>query len=66
MTATRATSEKIAITIQWALAVVLSVFNAVTFTPALSALLLMSGAHSTHGFWGPVNYVIDGGLVKTM
>ena len=44
-----------------AFAVVLSVFNAVTFTPALSALLLDREAH-THGwFFTRVNRVIDGG-----
>ncbi len=44
-----------------AFAVVLSVFNAVTLTPALSALLLDKEAH-THGrFFTAVNRVIDGG-----
>lgn len=44
-----------------AFAVVLSVFNAVTFTPALSALLLAKESH-THGrFFTAVNRVIDGG-----
>lgn len=44
-----------------AFAVILSVFNAVTFTPALSALLLAKESH-THGrFFGAVNRVIDGG-----
>src|SRR5687767_14771705 len=44
-----------------AFAVVLSVFNAVTFTPALSALLLARETH-THGrFFTGVNRVIDGG-----
>ena len=44
-----------------AFAVVLSVFNAVTFTPALSALLLEKESH-THGrFFTGVNRVIDGG-----
>jgi HAE1 family hydrophobic/amphiphilic exporter-1 len=44
-----------------AFAVVLSVFNAVTFTPALSALLLDKERH-THGrFFTFVNRVIDGG-----
>ena len=45
-----------------AFAVVLSVFNAVTFTPALSAVLLEEASH--HGpsrFFRPVNAVIDGG-----
>src|SRR5205814_783627 len=42
-------------------AVILSVFNAVTFTPALSALLLERESH-THGrFFSGVNKVIDGG-----
>ena len=44
-----------------AFSVVLSVFNAVTFTPALSALLLAGQQHKTGGFFGPVNYVIDAG-----
>ena len=44
-----------------AFAVILSVFNAVTFTPALSALLLAKESH-THGrFFNAVNRVIDGG-----
>ena len=44
-----------------AFAVILSVFNAVTFTPALSALLLDKESH-THGrFFNAVNRVIDGG-----
>ena len=44
-----------------AFAVVLSVFNAVTLTPALSALLLDKESH-THGrFFNGVNAVIDGG-----
>ena len=44
-----------------AFAVILSVFNAVTFTPALSALLLAKESH-THGrFFSFVNRVIDGG-----
>jgi hydrophobic/amphiphilic exporter-1 (mainly G- bacteria), HAE1 family len=44
-----------------AFAVVLSVFNAVTFTPALAALLLDKESH-THGrFFTAVNKVIDGG-----
>jgi len=42
-------------------AVILSVFNAVTFTPALAALLLEKESH-THGrFFTGVNRVIDGG-----
>ena len=44
-----------------AFSVVLSVFNAVTFTPALSALLLDREAH-THGrFFSFLNRGIDGG-----
>jgi len=44
-----------------AFAVVLSVFNAVTFTPALSAVLLDRESH-THGrFFSAVNRVIEGG-----
>jgi HAE1 family hydrophobic/amphiphilic exporter-1 len=41
--------------------VVLSVFNAVTFTPALSALLLDKESHSHGRFFTAVNRVIDGG-----
>jgi HAE1 family hydrophobic/amphiphilic exporter-1 len=44
-----------------AFAVVLSVFNAVTFTPALSALLLDKESHSHGRFFNGVNRVIDGG-----
>ena len=44
-----------------AFAVVLSVFNAVTFTPALSALLLDKESHSHGRFFSAVNRVIDGG-----
>lgn len=44
-----------------AFAVVLSVFNAVTLTPALAALLLEKESH-THGrFFTQVNRIIDGG-----
>ncbi len=44
-----------------AFAVVLSVFNAVTFTPALSAVLLDKESH-THGrFFSAVNRLIEGG-----
>ena len=44
-----------------AFAVVLSVFNAVTFTPALSATLLAKESH-THGrFFTAVNRLIEGG-----
>ena len=44
-----------------ACAVVLSVFNAVTFTPALSALLLDREHRAKGRFFGFVNRVIDGG-----
>jgi hydrophobic/amphiphilic exporter-1 (mainly G- bacteria), HAE1 family len=44
-----------------AFAVVLSVFNAVTFTPALSALLLDKETHAHRGFFNLVNRLIDGG-----
>ncbi len=51
--------QQFAITI--ACAVILSVFNAVTLTPALSALLLDKESH-THGrFFTLVNRIIDGG-----
>jgi HAE1 family hydrophobic/amphiphilic exporter-1 len=41
--------------------VILSVFNAVTFTPALSALLLDKESHAHGRFFTGVNRVIDGG-----
>jgi HAE1 family hydrophobic/amphiphilic exporter-1 len=44
-----------------AFAVILSVFNAVTFTPALSALLLAKESHAHGRFFTMVNRVIDGG-----
>jgi HAE1 family hydrophobic/amphiphilic exporter-1 len=44
-----------------AFAVVLSVFNAVTFTPALSAVLLDKESHRHGRFFSAVNRVIDGG-----
>jgi HAE1 family hydrophobic/amphiphilic exporter-1 len=44
-----------------AFAVVLSVFNAVTLTPALSALLLDRESHEHGWFFRFVNRVIDGG-----
>jgi len=44
-----------------AFAVVLSVFNAVTLTPALAALLLDKESHSHGAFFNAVNGVIDGG-----
>jgi HAE1 family hydrophobic/amphiphilic exporter-1 len=44
-----------------AFAVVLSVFNAVTFTPALSALLLDKESQAHGRFFGLVNRVIEGG-----
>ncbi len=40
-------------------AVVLSVFNAVTLTPALSALLLTKHKHGEGGFFRRINYGID-------
>jgi HAE1 family hydrophobic/amphiphilic exporter-1 len=42
-------------------AVILSVFNAVTFTPALAALLLEKETHEHGRFFTGVNKVIDGG-----
>jgi HAE1 family hydrophobic/amphiphilic exporter-1 len=51
--------QQFAMTITFA--VILSVFNAITFTPALSALLLDKTSH-THGrFFSGVNRVIDSG-----
>jgi HAE1 family hydrophobic/amphiphilic exporter-1 len=44
-----------------AFAVLLSVFNAVTFTPALSALLLDKETHAHGRFFTGVNRVIEGG-----
>jgi HAE1 family hydrophobic/amphiphilic exporter-1 len=44
-----------------AFSVVLSVFNAVTFTPALSALLLGRESHKQGRFFAVVNRIIDGG-----
>jgi hydrophobic/amphiphilic exporter-1 (mainly G- bacteria), HAE1 family len=44
-----------------AFSVVLSVFNAVTLTPALSALLLEKETHAHGRFFTGVNKVIDGG-----
>jgi HAE1 family hydrophobic/amphiphilic exporter-1 len=44
-----------------AFAVVLSVFNAITFTPALAALLLEKQSHGHGRFFSGVNRVIDGG-----
>ena len=44
-----------------AFAVVLSVFNAVTFTPALSALLLDKESHTHRGLFSVINRVIDAG-----
>jgi HAE1 family hydrophobic/amphiphilic exporter-1 len=44
-----------------AFSVVLSVFNAVTLTPALSALLLDRESHAHGRFFTGVNKVIDGG-----
>ena len=42
-------------------AVILSVFNAITFTPALAALLLEKESHEHGRFFTGVNKVIDGG-----
>jgi len=44
-----------------AFSVVLSVFNAVTFTPALAALLLDREGHTPGAFFRGVNRVIEGG-----
>jgi len=44
-----------------AFAVVLSVFNAITLTPALSAMLLDKEKHEHGFFFNFVNWVIDGG-----
>jgi len=44
-----------------AVAVVLSVFNAVTFTPALAALLLDKESHAHGRFFSGVNRIIEGG-----
>jgi hydrophobic/amphiphilic exporter-1 (mainly G- bacteria), HAE1 family len=44
-----------------AFATILSVFNAVTLTPALSALLLDKGGHSRGKVFGLINRAIDGG-----
>lgn len=44
-----------------AFSVVLSVFNAVTFTPALSALLLDHEPHTHTGFFALINRVIEAG-----
>ena len=44
-----------------AFAVVLSVFNAVTFTPALSALLLQKHSDRPSRFFAGVNWAIDSG-----
>ena len=51
--------QQFAVTI--ACAVVLSVFNAVTLTPALSALLLGRAGQTPSRFFRPVNVVIDSG-----
>src|SRR3954468_11115305 len=42
-------------------AVILSVFNAITFTPALAALLLEKETHEHGRFFTGVNRIIDGG-----
>jgi HAE1 family hydrophobic/amphiphilic exporter-1 len=44
-----------------AFSVVLSVFNAVTFTPALSAMLLDRHGSGPSRFFAPINWVINGG-----
>ena len=44
-----------------AFAVVLSVFNAVTFTPALAALLLDKESHTHRGLFNVINRSIDAG-----
>jgi HAE1 family hydrophobic/amphiphilic exporter-1 len=44
-----------------AFAVVLSVFNAVTFTPALAALLLDKERHTHRGLFNVINRAIDAG-----
>jgi HAE1 family hydrophobic/amphiphilic exporter-1 len=51
--------QQFAMTITFA--VILSVFNAITFTPALSALLLDKESHSHGKFFSGVNRVIDAG-----
>ena len=51
--------QQFAMTITFA--VILSVFNAITFTPALSALLLDKESHAHGRFFTGVNRVIDGG-----
>lgn len=51
--------QQFAMTITFA--VILSVFNAITFTPALSALLLDKQSHSHGRFFSGVNRVIDAG-----
>ncbi|RPI51275.1 MAG: hydrophobe/amphiphile efflux-1 family RND transporter, partial [Acidobacteria bacterium] len=51
--------QQFAMTITFA--VILSVFNAITFTPALSALLLDKESHAHGTFFTGVNRVIDGG-----
>ena len=51
--------QQFAMTITFA--VILSVFNAITFTPALSALLLDKESHSHGRFFTGVNRVIDSG-----
>ena len=51
--------QQFAMTITFA--VVLSVFNAITFTPALSALLLDKQSHAHGRFFSGVNRVIDSG-----
>jgi HAE1 family hydrophobic/amphiphilic exporter-1 len=43
-----------------AISVAISTFNALTLTPALSALWLKSGDHGGGKFFKPINWVIDG------
>jgi len=50
--------QQFALTI--ACSVAISAFNALTLTPALSALMLR-GERAPGAFWKPVNWVIDGG-----
>ena len=51
--------QQFALTIAFAVAI--SAFNALTLTPALSALLLKSGGHGKGRFFGAIERVIQGG-----
>ena len=51
--------QQFAVTISCAVG--LSVFNAITLTPALSALLLGRASHTQGRFFSLINFVIDGG-----